>query len=182
MTAATLARELEVDPRTILRDVDAMSEAGLPILTLRGPAGGIELGFNYRNRLTGQAEDEAEAPAVWLAAPPDEIAALGLIKAAARAKSKLLESFSDRSRAVMARAALQFPRQAATSPPDPCWAAIAGAIRAEQSLTLRALSHTPMHLQPQVLSHGVEGRTVMGPPLDHPVPIRDWGDIHISNA
>ena len=66
LTAPTLAAELEVTPRTILRDVDAMSEAGLPIQTLRGPQGGIALGFNYRTRLTGLAADEAVALAVWL--------------------------------------------------------------------------------------------------------------------
>jgi predicted DNA-binding transcriptional regulator YafY len=79
LTAPALARELEVDPRTILRDVDAMSQAGLPILTHRGAMGGIELGFNYRTRLTGLAEDEAEALAIWLAAPPAVIA--GAIRA-----------------------------------------------------------------------------------------------------
>ena len=73
LTAPALAAELEVDPRTILRDVDAMSQAGLPILTHRGAQGGIELGFNYRTRLTGLAEDEAEALAIWLAAPPAAI-------------------------------------------------------------------------------------------------------------
>jgi hypothetical protein len=79
LTAPALARELEVDPRTILRDVDAMSQAGLPILTHRGAMGGIELGFNYRTRLIGLAEDEAEALAIWLAAPPAVIA--GAIRA-----------------------------------------------------------------------------------------------------
>lgn len=182
LTAMALARELQVDPRTILRDVDAMSEAGLPILTLRGPAGGIELGFNYRSRLTGLAEDEACALAVWLAAPPAELVALGLDKAAGRAKAKLIESFPDRSRAVMARAFAQFPRQAVQPQPDPRIAAIAAAIRAGQRLQLRARSASPLHLRPIILSHGPEGWTVMGPPLDLPVPIGDWGDIHISAA
>ncbi len=54
MTCAALARELEVATRTILRDVDALTEAGLPIIVLQGNRGGIELGFNYRTRLTGR--------------------------------------------------------------------------------------------------------------------------------
>jgi predicted DNA-binding transcriptional regulator YafY len=44
MTSTQLAQELEVAPRTILRDVDAMTEAGLPVLVHKGNAGGIELG------------------------------------------------------------------------------------------------------------------------------------------
>ena len=53
MTSRALAEETEVTPRTILRDVDAMTEAGLPIIVHQGNKGGIELGFNYRTRLTG---------------------------------------------------------------------------------------------------------------------------------
>ena len=46
LTSAQLASELEVSSRTILRDVDAMTEAGLPIIVYQGNQGGIELGFN----------------------------------------------------------------------------------------------------------------------------------------
>ena len=180
LTAGALAREMEVDPRTILRDVDAISEAGLPILTHRGAQGGIELGFNYRTRLTGLAEDEAEALAVWLATPPSQIVALGLGHAAARAKAKLVESFPDRSRAVMARTFAQFPRNEAATDADPRIAAIAGAIRARQSLKLRARSPLPVLLQPTTLSHGPEGWAVLGPPLISPILQCDWGDINIS--
>lgn len=182
MTAPALARELEVDPRTILRDVDAMSQAGLPILTLRGAQGGIELGFNYRTRLTGLAEDEAEALAVWLAAPPPAIAALGLTTAAARARAKLVESFPDRSRAVITTTFARFPRDPDPADTDPRIAAIAGAIRSGLTLRLQARSPHPIALKPISLTQGPQGWSVMGPPLPASVAQADWGDINISRA
>ena len=92
MNASQLATEVEVAPRTILRDIDALTEAGLPVVTYQGNRGGFELGFNYRTRLTGLATDEAEALAVLLADPSARLAELGMAEAAARATSKLLES------------------------------------------------------------------------------------------
>jgi predicted DNA-binding transcriptional regulator YafY len=180
MTAPALAAELEVVPRTILRDVDAMTEAGLPVIVHRGARGGIELGFNYRSRLTGLADDEAEALAVWLAAPPPALAALGLSQAAARARAKLIESFPDRSRSVMARAARRFPRLEPDSSPDPRLAAVAAAIREGLTLTLRTRSPAPQVLHPVMLTCGPAGWSVMGPPLTAPVPLADWGDINLS--
>ena len=98
MTSGQLATELEVARRTILRDVDALTEAGLPIIVHQGNQGGIELGFNYRTRLTGLAADEAEAMAIILSQPTSALAALGLASAGARARSKMLE-FVPRQRA-----------------------------------------------------------------------------------
>ena len=179
-TAPALAEELEVTARTILRDVDAKTEAGLPIIAHRGARGGIELGFNYRTRLTGLATDEAEALAVWLAAMPPELLNLGLSAPAERARAKLIESLPDRTRAVMATAARTFPRETGAGPSDPRVAAIAAAIRAGLTLRLRARSRDPVTLQPQVLRCGPGGWTVFGPPLAAPVAQADWADINIS--
>jgi predicted DNA-binding transcriptional regulator YafY len=41
MTTRALSETLEVSRRTILRDVDAMTEAGLPVLVFHGPGGGV---------------------------------------------------------------------------------------------------------------------------------------------
>jgi len=61
MTAQSLAAELEVTERTIYRDVTALSAAGVPVYTERGPGGGIALVEDYRTNLTGLNADEVRA-------------------------------------------------------------------------------------------------------------------------
>src|SRR5262245_47693068 len=60
-TAQTLAREMGVSRRTILRDIDALSFAGIPIYAEGGHGGGIALDENYRLSLTGLKEAEVRA-------------------------------------------------------------------------------------------------------------------------
>jgi predicted DNA-binding transcriptional regulator YafY len=43
LSAAQLARELEVSPRTVLRDIEALSSAGIPVYAVRGRLGGFSL-------------------------------------------------------------------------------------------------------------------------------------------
>jgi len=47
MTAAELAKRLEVSTRTILRDIDVLSCAGIPLYSTRGRGGGISLLDGY---------------------------------------------------------------------------------------------------------------------------------------
>jgi predicted DNA-binding transcriptional regulator YafY len=90
LTAQTLADEFEVSVRTIYRDIDELSVAGIPIYGDRGPGGGFQLLDGYRTKLTGLASDEAEA--MFMIGMPGPAEALGLGAAARSAGRKLLAS------------------------------------------------------------------------------------------
>jgi len=83
MTAQKLADELEVSVRTIYRDIDALSAAGIPIYAERGPGGGCELIDSYRTSLTGLSGDEVRALFMLsVPAPLDELGVSQELKAA----------------------------------------------------------------------------------------------------
>ncbi|WP_327675993.1 helix-turn-helix transcriptional regulator [Kitasatospora sp. NBC_00458] len=87
VTAATLARELEVSERTVIRDAQALQEAGIPVRSERGRVGGYHLPPGYRTRLTTLHPTEAET--LFLSGLPTALRDLGLADEASAARLKL---------------------------------------------------------------------------------------------
>lgn len=100
MPATTLARELEVSTRTVLRDIEALQTAGVPIYSERGRNGGFALLPGFRTELTGLNHDEALA--LLVAGSRRGAQAFGLGPALASAMLKVLDALPESARAAAA--------------------------------------------------------------------------------
>ena len=106
MTAAELAAELEVSERTVHRDIEALSGAGIPVYAARGRYGGVALVEGYRTRLTGMTGEEAEA--LFLSGVPGPAAELGLGTVMAAARLKVLAALPPELRSRASRLVERF--------------------------------------------------------------------------
>ncbi|MEV4199679.1 helix-turn-helix transcriptional regulator [Micromonospora globbae] len=102
LSAATLARELEVSTRTVLRDIEALSAAGVPVYAERGRHGGFALLPGFQTDLTGLTHDEALA--LLVAGSRRGAQAFGLGAALASAMRKVVDALPDSNRATAAGA------------------------------------------------------------------------------
>lgn len=90
LTAQVLAHELGVSRRTILRDIEALSMAGVPIYAEGGIGGGISLDEGYRTTLTGLKESEIRT--LFISTHAQRLHDLGLGDAAESTLMKLSAS------------------------------------------------------------------------------------------
>jgi predicted DNA-binding transcriptional regulator YafY len=96
LTADQLAATFEVSVRTVYRDIEQLSAAGVPVYADRGPGGGFQLLDGFRTKLTGLTEHEAET--LFLSGLPGPATQLGLADQLLSAQLKLTAALPERSR------------------------------------------------------------------------------------
>jgi predicted DNA-binding transcriptional regulator YafY len=144
LTAPALARELEVSTRTVLRDVEALSAAGVPVYAERGRHGGFALLPGFQTELTGLNHDEALA--LLVAGSRRGAAVFGLGSALASAMLKVVDALPESYRATASDAArrllvdpetdLLSRRQVAEEVPDSVVAEVRRAVLAGHKLRI----------------------------------------------
>nr|WP_243408043.1 WYL domain-containing protein [Frankia canadensis] len=142
-TAPRLAAELEVSVRTVRRDIAALQDAGVPLWTEPGRAGGVRLTDGWRTDLDGLTGDEAAA-LLLAGAGPDVLVGLGLAADAAAARTKVLAALPprprDRAGQIHQRFLLDAPGWFRHEEPVPHLSALAAAVWSARRVDL---SHTP---------------------------------------
>ncbi|WP_404952679.1 helix-turn-helix transcriptional regulator [Streptomyces sp. 147326] len=153
MSAAALAGELEVSTRTVLRDIEALSSAGVPVYAERGRHGGFALLPGFQTELTGLNHDEALA--LLVAGSRRGAQAFGLGSPLASAMRKVVDALPESYRATAAGAAqrllidpetdLLSRRLVADEVPDAIVAEVRRAVFAGHKLRIRyaAVDQTP---------------------------------------
>ena len=91
-----MREHLEVSPRTVQRDLDALSLAGVPVYSVRGRGGGWALLPDYRTRLTGLTPSEVMS--VFVGATAHVLADLGIDASSDQAMTKLIAALPEGTR------------------------------------------------------------------------------------
>jgi predicted DNA-binding transcriptional regulator YafY len=102
-SAAVLAQELEVSTRTVLRDIEALCAAGVPVYAERGRHGGFAILPGFRTELTGLNHEEAVA--LLVAGSRNGAQAFGLSASLASAMRKVVDALPESVRVTAAGAA-----------------------------------------------------------------------------
>jgi predicted DNA-binding transcriptional regulator YafY len=131
-TARSLAAELGVSVRTVYRDLEALSAAGVPVVTEPGPGGGCRLMDGYRFPLRGLRPDEAEA--LLILGVPAVLRDLGLA-GALTAAHRQIRATSGLTAAALVH--LDMPRWFGGQEDVPCLRDLARALRLGRKLAIR---------------------------------------------
>jgi predicted DNA-binding transcriptional regulator YafY len=131
-TAQALAKELEVSVRTVYRDLEALSAAGVPVLAESGPGGGCQLLDGYRFPLRGLRPEEAEA--LLILGVPSVISELGLDRAAIAAQRQIRVTAGRGEGTALVH--LDMPRWFGSQEEAPHLRTLAEALRRRQHLAL----------------------------------------------
>ena len=144
MSAESLSQELEVSVRTVYRDIDQLSAAGVPVYADIGRNGGFALLDGWRTRLTGLTAPEARA--LFLSGLPGPASELGLGDEVAQAELKLLAALPADWQMEATRMSSRFhldPKGWFSSGPRPEFLkAVAEAVWSERRITIRYDSWT----------------------------------------
>jgi predicted DNA-binding transcriptional regulator YafY len=139
VSAQELADHLEVSLRTVYRDVESLSAAGIPVYATRGRAGGFQLLDGYRTKLTGMTADEAEV--LFLSGLPAAAADLGLGSVLAATQLKLLAALPpelrERAARIRDRFHLDAPGWLGETDAPPFLATVADAVWSERRVEVR---------------------------------------------
>lgn len=136
MTAKALSEELEVSVRTIYRDLDALSGAGIPVFAESGPGGGCQLLEGYRWPLSGVSKEEVTA--LLTLGVPQPIRDLGLGSVLQDAHRKLEATVPNRAGRLplSAMVLLDMPAWFRTSEKVPSLPTLADAIRQSRRIII----------------------------------------------
>ncbi|WP_232323840.1 helix-turn-helix transcriptional regulator [Catenuloplanes japonicus] len=116
VTAAEVARELEVSERTARRDLDALGMAGVPVYSVQGRGGGWRLVGGARTDLSGLTAGEARA--LFLVAGPASSATPAVKAALRKLLHALPEPFREQAEAA-ASSIVMDPRRWGSSRGEP---------------------------------------------------------------
>ncbi len=157
MTAKALAEKLEVSERTIYRDIEALSMAGVPVYAEAGRAGGFDLLDSYRTSLTGL--NERELNALFMLSVPAPLARLGVSHDLQSALLKLSSALSGpkhrEAAAVHQRVLLDWDAWEVVEEPVTSLRTIERALRQDRMLLIRYQPFYVMVLERLVEPYGL---------------------------
>ncbi|GAB2530425.1 helix-turn-helix transcriptional regulator [Nocardia heshunensis] len=148
VTAQELAQQLEVSVRTIYRDMEQLSVAGIPVYGDPGHDGGYRLLDGFRARLNLLTADEAES--LFLSGLPSAAADLGLGSIVTAANLKVMTALPpelrDRAGRVAERFHLDAPGWYSAAEPTPYLTTVADAVWNERALRFNYIRWATPHL------------------------------------